>query len=215
MKVKAVFFDQMSEQWDTICRHDEMKLRYLLSRVSIQSGDSVLDVGTGTGVLIPYIRELNHEGNIRAIDMSPGMIAVASRKYGDDSHLYVKLPLSFPDDSHLSFQVADAESDDIPGRYHQILLYSVFPHLEFREETVSRLVSHNLKPDGVLLIAHSQSRQELNRMHRMRDDRVSEDMLTDVQTQKRKLEQVGLRVLEAVENSDFYYLIITSKVKNG
>ena len=78
MKVKAAFFDQMSEQWDTICRHDEMKLRYLLSRVSIQSGDSVLDVGTGTGVLIPYIRELNHEGNIRAIDMSPGMIAVAS-----------------------------------------------------------------------------------------------------------------------------------------
>ena len=50
MKVKAAFFDQMSEQWDTICRHDEMKLRYLLSRVSIQSGDSVLDVGTGTGV---------------------------------------------------------------------------------------------------------------------------------------------------------------------
>jgi len=42
MKVKAAFFDQMSEQWDTICRHDEMKLRYLLSRVSIQSGDSVL-----------------------------------------------------------------------------------------------------------------------------------------------------------------------------
>mgnify|MGYP001645913561 FL=1 len=49
----------------------------------------------------------------------------------------------------------------------------------------------------------------------MRDDRVSEDMLTDVQTQKRKLEQVGLRVLEAVENSDFYYLVITSKVKTG
>ena len=66
-----------------------------------------------------------------------------------------------------------------------------------------------------MLIAHSQSRQELNRMHRMRDDRVSEDMLTDVQTQKRKLEQVGLRVLEAVENSDFYYLVITSKVKTG
>lgn len=201
MNVKAGFFDQLSERWDAICCHDKMKLRYLLSRVSIQSGDSVLDVGTGTGVLIPYIRALNHEGDIRAIDMSPGMIAVASRKYGDDSHL--------------SFQVADAESDDIPGRYHQILLYSVFPHLEFREETVSRLVSHNLKPDGVLLIAHSQSRQELNRMHRMRGDRVSEDMLTDVQTQKRKLEQVGLRVLEAVENSDFYYLVITSKVKTG
>lgn len=68
-------------------------------------------------------------------------------------------------------------------------------------------------PDGVLLIAHSQSRAELNRMHRKRDERVAEDMLIDVQTQKEKLEQNGLQVLEAVENDDFYYLLVTRKSK--
>lgn len=199
MREQTGFFDQVCERWDAMCRHDEKKLRYLLSRISMQSGDSVLDVGTGTGVLIPYIRELNRQGNIRAVDLSSGMIAVASRKYGNDDHLH--------------FQIADVESDDIPGRYHQILLYSVFPHLEFREKTVSRLVSRNLMPDGVLLIAHSQSRAELNRMHRKRDERVAEDMLIDVQTQKEKLEQNGLQVLEAVENDDFYYLLVTRKSK--
>lgn len=199
MKEQTGFFDQVCERWDTMCRHDEKKLRYLLSRISMQSGDSVLDVGTGTGVLIPYIRELNRHGDIRAVDLSSGMIAVASRKYENDEHLL--------------FQIADVESDDIPGRYHQILLYSVFPHLELREKTVFRLVSHNLKPEGVLLIAHSQSREELNRMHRRRDERVSEDMLVDIQAQKQKLEQNGLQVLEAVENDDFYYLIVTRKSK--
>lgn len=98
MREQTGFFDQVCERWDAMCRHDEKKLRYLLSRISMQSGDSVLDVGTGTGVLIPYIRELNRQGNIRAVDLSSGMIAVASRKYGNDDHLH--------------FQIADVESDD-------------------------------------------------------------------------------------------------------
>lgn len=197
MEDKTSFFDQMSEQWDTICHHDGAKLRYLLNRISMRSGDDVLDVGTGTGVLIPYIRELNREGTIHAVDRSAKMIEVAWRKFGNDQHL--------------DFQVANVESEDIPGHYHQILLYSVFPHLENREKTVLRLVSNNLNSGGVLLIAHSQSRKALNQVHRMRDNRVSKDLLIDVETQKQKLMQEGLHVLEAVENEDFYYLIITKK----
>ncbi|MFR0835677.1 MAG: hypothetical protein ACLSG8_05545 [Barnesiella sp.] len=42
------FFDEMASRWDNICYHDPVKLRFMLSRLCMHPGDSVLDVGTGT-----------------------------------------------------------------------------------------------------------------------------------------------------------------------
>ena len=108
----------------------------------------MLDVGTGTGVLLPYIRERNPQGVIDAVDLSPGMLAVAKQKYGTDPFLH--------------FIPADVTRESLSRRYHAILLYSVFPHLARRDETVARLVSRNLMPGGFLLIAHTEGRKWLN-----------------------------------------------------
>lgn len=42
----------------------------------------VLDVGTGAGVLIPFYKALGvAEANVTGVDVSPGMLAVARRRY--------------------------------------------------------------------------------------------------------------------------------------
>lgn len=42
----------------------------------------VLDIGTGAGVLIPFFKALGvAEANIMGVDVSPGMLAVARRRY--------------------------------------------------------------------------------------------------------------------------------------
>ena len=122
-----VFFDAQSRSWDSRMIRDPDLLRCLLAWLPLQSGDSVLDVGTGTGVLLPYIREIAPQGEIDAVDISSGMLAVAQDKYGDDAHIH--------------FISADVSKDMLPRRYHAIILYSVFPHLSRRDETVARLIS--------------------------------------------------------------------------
>ena len=42
----------------------------------------ILDVGTGAGVLIPYFETLGAaQGNVTGVDVSPGMLEVARRRY--------------------------------------------------------------------------------------------------------------------------------------
>ena len=42
----------------------------------------VLDVGTGAGVLVPFFKALGvAEANVTGVDVSPGMLAVARRRY--------------------------------------------------------------------------------------------------------------------------------------
>lgn len=42
----------------------------------------ILDVGTGAGVLIPYLKALGAaEANVTGVDVSPGMLVVAKRRY--------------------------------------------------------------------------------------------------------------------------------------
>ena len=82
------FFDAQSRSWDSRMIRDPDLLRCLLAWLPLQSGDSVLDVGTGTGVLLPYIREIAPQGEIDAVDISPGMLAVAQDKYGGDAHIH-------------------------------------------------------------------------------------------------------------------------------
>ena len=195
--LKTRFFDSVAESWDRMCHYDERKIRFLLQKLEMQPGDSVLDVGTGTGVLIPYFRELNPQGRVVAVDNSAGMIRVARQKFGEDSRT--------------RFLILDIEKEPVPERFKHIVLYSVFPHLEHKIQTISRLVNENLVPGGRLLIAHSDSRSRLNEMHRRKNQSVCQDMLADVRRQAGDFSGNGLNVEEAFENEELYYLLLSGK----
>ena len=52
----------MQKKWDSTITIDENKINKLLSQISIHNGDSILDVETGTGILIPFYKKLNKDG---------------------------------------------------------------------------------------------------------------------------------------------------------
>ena len=188
------FFNSIAEKWDSTITVDKEKIHKLLSQISIKNGDSILDVGTGTGVLIPFYNQINKDGKMTGVDIFEGMLNVAKRKF---SNL-----------NNVNFEVLDVENDFIQSKFDKVVLYSMFPHLNNKVETIKKLVNNNLKSNGKLLIADYDSREFLNNMHSNTDERVSKDRLIDVNKQKELFENADLKVTKAYEDDLIYYLVI-------
>ena len=78
------FFNRMAPQWDEQVRHDACKLSRIVTALSLQPGERVLDIGTGTGVMLPYLRQaLGMLGELTAIDVAEEMLARARAKHSE------------------------------------------------------------------------------------------------------------------------------------
>lgn len=188
------FFNSIAKDWDNISKVDESKINYLLSQIDIQENDTILDIGTGTGVLIPFLSKLNSKGNIKAVDMSCNMLDIARKK--------------FKDIDNVEFALLNIEKDELDEKFNKIILYSMFPHLENKTNTIKKLIQNNLLEGGKLIIAHSDSREYLNNMHKNKDKIVSESRLIDINNQKKIFEDVGLKVEAAFEDDNIYYIVL-------
>lgn len=188
------FFDEMAGVWNKTCRYDTRRIEKVLSVLQLKQGDTVLDIGTGTGVMIPFIREqVGHYAPIVAVDSSEKMLREAS--------------LRFPN-AGVRFVRADVERDRLGGRFNAILLYSVFPHFRYPVDTIARLVTDNLYCGGRLLIAHSQSREQLNEMHKRISDKVFARNLLPVAEQVAQFTEIGLSVASFDETDEYYYILL-------
>jgi demethylmenaquinone methyltransferase/2-methoxy-6-polyprenyl-1,4-benzoquinol methylase len=150
---KTAFFDNMASKWAKSDRSGDLaKAGLQLRLLDIRSGDSVLDVGTGTGVLIPLISEFTPAKNITAIDMSPGMISIARKNLAD---------------SEAGIILGDAMTHPFASEsFDFVICYSVFPHFDDKRAAFRRLAGL-LKRNGEIAIMHSASRRRINEMHEL------------------------------------------------
>ena len=51
------FFNGLAYKWDEMCHHDDKKIRKILDLADIKKESKILDIGTGTGILISYLLE--------------------------------------------------------------------------------------------------------------------------------------------------------------
>lgn len=190
------FFDEMAERWDQTVFHDPKKLSRIFEYIQIAPGQRALDVGTGTGVLIPYIEDrVGNEGQILAIDLSEKMLEKASEKYPYSNVQYIAGDImDFP---------LEGEGFDC------IICYSVFPHFTDQEKTVLHL-SQGLNKGGKLIICHSQSRDGINQLHRSAGENVAKDLLPPMSSIVRMMEESNLRVIHEID-SDEMFLILGKK----
>lgn len=69
------YFDEKAAGWDTLIKGEVIiRLRNMVGELALSSGSKVLDVGTGTGVLIPMlIGAVGSSGVVVALDFAPQM----------------------------------------------------------------------------------------------------------------------------------------------
>ena len=186
-------FNAVAETWDARCRHDPERIEEILDLVPIRAGDAVLDVGTGTGILIPYLRKrVGRRGRITAIDMAENMIRIAERKLGPEKVCYV---------------VGDVCDADLPPcTFDVIVCYSVFPHFEDQRHAVRRL-ARCLRPGGAIAICHSQGRDHINDLHKTVSPAVAVDHLPEATVVAGYLVDAGCEILTALDTDRLYAVI--------
>ncbi len=188
---QAEFFDSYAEKWDSMEREDICEL---LDRVVREAGVkpdmNILDVGTGTGVIIPcLLKAMQGRGRINAIDISSGMLRVARSK-------------DFPD--CVNFQHADIEEYECPDNFYDIVVCNaVYPHFTNKANALMRIFKI-LKPGGILVISHPTGREAVNRIHREAGSVVAEDRVPDPQKMKKMLEEAKFTDISVIDEPEFY-----------
>jgi len=183
------FFNEMAEQWDEVTKHNLIKAELLVGLLGIKQGDTVLDVGTGTGVLLPILMSLTDSANITAIDVAEKMVEVAKRKF---AHTQV----TFLADDALVYPFGDK-------RFDFIVCYSMFPHFPDKAKAI-RGLSALLAEGGRLAVIHSNSRDEINAHHSKCDDAVKEDKLPRATVMMDMMTHCGLREEILIDNEEMY-----------
>ena len=146
-------FNQKAARWDeTSSERDTAKLERMAKRLKIEPGSIVLDVGTGTGVFIPFLlREIGKGGRIIALDFAEKMLRRARAKGFNGNIDYLCADVT---DIPLGNEIFDV-----------IVCYSSFPHFPDKSRALAEM-KRVIKRGGRLLICHTSSRASINETHR-------------------------------------------------
>lgn len=183
----------MAENWDNICWHDEKKINEILDLIDLKEGSKIIDVGTGTGVMLPFLSSrIGGTGRIAAVDNAEKMIEVARSKYADPK---------------ITFIAGDIFELELPHeQYDLIMCYSVFPHFEYKATAAERL-GRFLKPGGKIAVCHSQSRDEINSHHKNAAAEVSGDYLPEAEIIKGYFNNSGFRTVVEIDDERMFAVV--------
>ncbi len=188
------FFNEKAEVWDEISIHDLEKVEYIVELQKINSGDKILDVGTGTGIMIPFYEKHLIDGSVVAIDYAEKMIAVARSKYPEEEH-----PM-------ISFLVSDVYDLEYYEEFDLVMCYSCLPHFVDKPLAI-QILSKALKKGGRLVVAHSDSADEINGVHMNTGGEIKNDFLPDMQQLEQIMKENGLRVRFSRDDESYFICI--------
>jgi ubiquinone/menaquinone biosynthesis C-methylase UbiE len=191
------FFNEAAVTWDQRFQSKELTafLSQLVPTFNLKPGQRVLDVGTGTGILIPFLlKAVGPTGHVTAIDYAEKMVEVCKSKY---PHL-----------TNFNVEVQQVEKLDFPSEsFDAITCFGLFPHLENREAALSQL-NRVLKPGGNLIIAHALNSAEI-KIHHRNASVVAYDVLPDEAEMTQLLNQAGFTGVRVTDKSGCYICLST------
>jgi ubiquinone/menaquinone biosynthesis C-methylase UbiE len=192
------YFDQLAPTWDQeLTTREKLKsLSNVVKELGIKHGYYVLDIGTGTGILLPFlIAELGNEGKIVALDFSAEMLCQAKAKNFQPI-------VDFAQADVLAIPLAD-DSVDLA------MCNSAFPHFDDKVRALKE-ITRVLRNNGRLVICHTMGRNMINQLHQSIGGAVANDLLPDEFQLRELINKAGLRVTH-FEDSPERYLVIAEK----
>ncbi len=184
------YFNHSAAIWDeTSAERDTTKLRQMAERLNIAPGSTVLDVGTGTGIFIPFLlSEVGEKGRIATLDFAEKMLRRA-RATGFNGNI--------------DYLCADVTNIPVAGEIFDIVVcYSSFPHFQDKLAALAE-INRVIKSGGRLLICHTSSRNRINEMHRQ-IPAVANDIIPDEGEMQIILSKAGFTDIKIDDNRESY-----------
>ncbi len=190
---RQAYFNQLADSWDKRFQTEELStfLEQLISTFGLLPGQKILDVGTGTGILIPFLlKAVGPTGQISAIDYAERMVEICKLKF---AHL-----------PNVTFAVQQVEKLNFQLQtFDAVICFGLFPHLENKEEAL-RQINRVLKINGKLIIAHALSSTEIKAHHHNASSVVANDVFPSLAVMKKLLTQAGFGKIQIIDKPGQY-----------
>ena len=189
MVIRA-YFNQQADTWDElIAEKDTGKLERMVKRLDLEPGSMLLDVGTGTGVFLPYLLAMTgRNGRVVGLDVADRMLLRACDKGFHGEALYICGDI-------MAVPCHDATFD-------AVICYSSFPHFQDKPRAF-REIHRVLKDGGRLLICHTASRARINEIHHQKPV-VSHDLIPDADEVRQMLLATDFTNVNIADEDDSY-----------
>lgn len=183
-------FDEIAEGFGQPIPEDVLqRLERAVEMAQIAPGEAALDVGTGAGVLIPFILE-RRPSRVVGCDLSGEMLKLASRRYGESA----------------TFLQSDVV--DLPGElrpFDVVFCNAMFGNVFDQRQTVE-VIDGLLAPGGRLVISHPMGRDFVRRL-KAGSPQFNLKELPDEVALERLANGTGLRVARYVDEPDLYVAV--------
>jgi len=191
---KRQYFDRIAPNWDGLPSPPEApeKVRRFVEKAAVAMPRRILDVGCGTGILLPSI--------LAALPLAEVIVET------DFAESMLKQnALKFPG-RRIHRLCADVARAPLRSEvFDLVLCFGILPHLEDQASALAGFLSV-LRPGGALCIGHMMSSAELNTFHGSLEGPVARDRLPPAAGLAATLSGLGAASVAAEEEPGWYFV---------